>query len=153
MDIIHLSLDHSSFEDIMDDCLPHNVPWKTKYRVLSVCISWCNILELHYLSTSSHADNFQCYITHSHKDTLNLKEEYSIDQSTSRMASVLKSLQNSLPPITNSTNLYPINMSQCCQQGFTNTNIPLFSSKYLDQADLAYHVPLNERRIRLLHGK
>ena len=89
MEIISLSLDHSSFEDTLDDCLPHTVPWKIKYRVLSACITWCDILELHYLNSSCHADNFQCYITRSHKNTLNWKKAYSTDPSTSRMVSLL----------------------------------------------------------------
>ena len=77
-----LHLDSTSFDEIIDDCLPHSTPWNTKHQLLLAYVDWCDIINLHYLSSSEHVDNMQCYVTRSHNDTLDWKTEYDLDMTT-----------------------------------------------------------------------
>ena len=80
---------------MVDCCLPHSIPWQSKLAITTACVYWCGILDLHCLSSGEHTDNFQCYFTRTHKDTLDWTNEYSLEKSTAAMMFLLKNQPSS----------------------------------------------------------
>ena len=151
--MIPLQLDHTTYDDLLDDCLPHSVPWQTKNKLASAYINWCDILNLHYLSSGEHVDHMQCYITRSQNDTLDWTMEYDRDKSTKTMLSLLQGLDPPLPDINDSFLVPSCLTSSPSSQQFCNIPSPLFNISQLTDVDVVYHRALNEGRIRILHGK
>ena len=95
LDLIPPTLDNKTYKLMVDCCSPHSIPWQSKLAFTTACVHWCGIMDLHFLSSGEHTDNFQCYFTRTHKDTLDWTNEYSLDKSTVAMLSFLKNQPSS----------------------------------------------------------